>query len=285
MNPALQFIVNVVIATITQLLILFGPLLIVGFLIAFFEKMSNKMLMKVFSFKAVIYTTGWLGTPVHETGHALFCLIFGHKISEFVPFKPERNDSGGYTLGYVKHSCKGNLWNQIGYLFIGTGPIILGSVIIALLIRFLLVGGSDFFSDLNSSASSVNLTVMGYLHMFLDTVKLTLKTIFWDNGWKTYFGAQWWRFWLFFLAASCISLHMSLSPPDLKSAWKGAGVIAIILLLANIVLVAIKQTSYMNHVSAYIMLASGVLFVGVILSFVTMVLILLVTGLLSKLKG
>ena len=150
MSAVVNFIRDVIIATITQMLILFGPLLAVGFLIAFFEKMSNKMLMKVFSFKAVIYSTGWLGTPIHETGHAIFCLLFGHKIHEFVPFKPERDESGGYVLGYVKHSCKGSIYNNIGYLFIGTGPIILGSIIIALLIRFLLPGGSGFFTGLNT---------------------------------------------------------------------------------------------------------------------------------------
>ncbi len=281
MNAALQFILDVLIATVTQLLILFGPLLVVGFLIAFFEKMSNKMLMKVFSFKAVIYTTGWLGTPVHETGHALFCLLFGHKISEFVPFKPERNESGGYTLGYVKHSCKGNLWNNIGYLFIGTGPIILGSTIIALLIWLLLPGGSGFFSTLHGHASGADLTFIGYGTMLWETVKSTVEVIFWSDGWSTY---GHWQFWVFFVVASCISLHMSLSPPDLKSAWKGAGIIALIFLVVNIVLVAIGQTDYMKYFSAYIMFAAGVLFVGLILSFVTMILILLFTGLISKLK-
>jgi len=282
MSAVVNFIRDVIIATITQMLILFGPLLAVGFLIAFFEKMSNKMLMKVFSFKAVIYSTGWLGTPIHETGHAIFCLLFGHKIHEFVPFKPERDESGGYVLGYVKHSCKGSIYNNIGYLFIGTGPIILGSIIIALLIRFLLPGGSGFFTGLNTSASSMSLSLNGYFEMLIDTVELTLRTIFWKSGWSTY---STWQFWVFFVVASCISLHMSLSPPDLKSAWKGAAVFALILLIVNIVLVAIKQTEYMNHVSAYLMFAAGILFVGVILSFITMILIFIFTAIIGKIKG
>ena len=282
MNPILEFILNVVIATVTQMLVLFGPLLAVGFLIAFFEKMSNKMLMRIFSFKAVIFSTGWLGTPIHETGHALFCLLFGHKIHEFVPFKPERDESGGYTLGYVKHSCKGSIYNNIGYLFIGTGPIILGSTIIALLIWLLLPKGSGFFGTLHTHASGADLNFMGYVTMLWETVKSTVEVIFWSEGWGTY---GHWEFWVFFVVASCISLHMSLSPPDLKSAWKGAGIIALIFLVVNIVLVAIGQTDYMKYFSAYIMLGAGVLFVGVILSFVTMILIPIITTILGKLKG
>ena len=276
------FVLDVLIATVSQMLVLFGPLLVVGFLIAFFEKLSNKMLMSIFSFKAVIYSTGWLGTPIHETGHALFCLIFGHKIHEFVPFKPEKDESGGYVLGYVKHSDNGTIYNKIGYLFIGAGPIILGSVIIALLIRFLLPGGDGFFTGLHGFASTAELTIGGYLDMFVDTLKLTIRTIFWDNGWSTY---STWQFWVFFVVASCISLHMSLSPPDLKSAWTGAAIIALILLVLNIVFVFIGQQGWTSGISAYLMFAAGLLFVGLILSIVTMVLIFIFTIILGKLKG
>ena len=277
-----HFAVEVLIATVSQMLILFGPLLVVGLLIAYFEKLSNKMLMSIFSFKAVIYSTGWLGTPIHETGHALFCLIFRHKVHEFVPFKPEKDESGGYVLGYVKHSDNGTIYNKIGYLFIGAGPIILGSTIIALLIRFLLPAGDGFFFDLDSVASSAELTIGGYLDMFVETVKLTIRTIFWDNGWSTF---STWQFWVFFVAASCISLHMSLSPPDLKSAWTGAGIIALILLVLNIVFVFIGQEGWTSGISAYLMFAAGILFVGLILSIVTMILIFLFTATIGKLKG
>lgn len=281
MNGVVDYILEVFLSTIIQMTVLFGPLLATGFLIAFLEKTSNKMLMRMFSFKAVIYSTGWLGTTVHESGHALFCLIFGHKITAFVPFRPEPNESGGYTLGYVQHTSKGNIWNNVGYLFIGTGPIILGSTIIALLIRFLLPGGEGFFSELHSSASTLEPHFKDYFVMFWETVKITFHSVFWQNRWETFTSL---RFWVFWAVSSMISLHMSLSGPDLRSAWKGAGIIAAILLMANIVLVLVGKTGFTNYISTYLMLFAGILFVGVLLSLLTMVLIFTFSAVVGKIK-
>ncbi len=65
--------------------------------------------------------TSWLGTPVHEMGHVLMCLLFGHRIERMrlVP-----THSGG---AMVEHSYnKRNLYATLGNLFIGIGPIVTG---------------------------------------------------------------------------------------------------------------------------------------------------------------
>ena len=279
MTDTVQFILEVLTATAIQMLVLFGPLLAVGFLISVFEKFSNRMLIRTFGVKAVIYLTGWLGTTVHESGHAFFCLVFGHRIHKFVPFKPEQTSSGGYRLGYVRHSCKGTLWNNIGYLFIGTGPIIFGSAIIALLIRFLLPGGSDFFGDLHSTSSSLDPTPVGFGTMFVETIRMTGETIFWSEGWHTF--ARW-EFWLFVALASSISLHMSLSRPDLDGAWKGTVFMAVSLMALNILFVAIGKEGFSDEFSAYVLFCAGVLFVGAMLSFLTLVFILAATAIIPR---
>ena len=71
--------------------------------------------------------TSWLGTPVHEMGHVLMCLLFGHRI-ERMRLVPTR--SGG---AMVEHSYnKRNLYATLGNLFIGIGPIVTGLSVILL---------------------------------------------------------------------------------------------------------------------------------------------------------
>ena len=53
--------------------------------------------------KRGVYLVAWLGTPLHELGHALFCLIFRHKIEDIKFFKPDKVNG---TLGYVYHTLE-----------------------------------------------------------------------------------------------------------------------------------------------------------------------------------
>ena len=70
----------------------------------------------------------WLGTPIHELGHALFCVIFRHRITKIEFFKP---DPVSGTLGYVEHKWnRHNLWQVLGNFFIGVGPVILGCAVL-----------------------------------------------------------------------------------------------------------------------------------------------------------
>jgi len=80
---------------------------------------------------------GWLGTIVHELGHAIFCIVFGHKITAMKLFDPDPKTG---TLGYVEHSYNSaNVYQQVGNFFIGIGPILLGTAIIYFL-SYLLLG-------------------------------------------------------------------------------------------------------------------------------------------------
>jgi hypothetical protein len=73
------------------------------------------------------FATSWLGTPVHEAGHALMCFLFGHRI-EKMRLVPSR--AGG---AMVEHSYNNrNVYATLGNLFIAIGPVFTGLGVILL---------------------------------------------------------------------------------------------------------------------------------------------------------
>ena len=69
------------------------------------------------------------GVVCHECGHALGCLLTGHEIVEFAPFKPHDD-----VLGYVVWSPgEISLSTFVDALIIGTGPLWLGCLLVWLL--------------------------------------------------------------------------------------------------------------------------------------------------------
>ena len=86
---------------------------------------------------AVLYASSVVGTPVHELGHALMCILFAHRITDMKLLKAPSSRSR--TLGYVEHKYnRKNLWAVFGNLFISFGPIFsgLGVMILALNLCF-----------------------------------------------------------------------------------------------------------------------------------------------------
>lgn len=74
--------------------------------------------------------TSFLGTPVHEGGHALMCLLFAHRI-EKIRLIPTR--AGG---AMVEHSYdRRNVYATFGNLWIGLGPMLSGLSIILLILH------------------------------------------------------------------------------------------------------------------------------------------------------
>ena len=177
--------------TVLFLLVAFLPWLTVAFVMQLLSNSIRKSLAKIFGIQGYIYLTA-PGVMIHEIGHAVFCLIFRHKIVEMKLFSPEEDG----TLGYVNHSYNPkSFYQRIGNFFIGTGPIWFGVAVLCLISWLLLPNEmqiSDFFS-LN----------------------------FWGR-WQSYI-------WLYLVLT--IASHITLSPPDLAgSADGGIAILATALL-------------------------------------------------------
>lgn len=206
---------DIAVCFVLQVVFTIGIIVLFGFLIA----LCNKKFYANFGNygSAVCYITGAIGTPVHECSHALFCLIFGHKITEIKLFQINSADG---TLGYVNHSYNPkNVYQKIGNFFIGIAPIIVISALLYLLAWLLM---PNFIADI-SGGMQVNDFIGNIGKVFTDLFGV-IKTFF--------LYCLNWQWWVFVVVGAFLALHMTLSKEDVKGALSG-----VILLLAVVLIV------------------------------------------------
>lgn len=171
------------------------PWLAVAFVMQLFSNSIRKSLVKLLGIQGYIYLT-CPGVMVHEIGHALFCVIFRHKIVEMKLFSPE--DDG--TLGYVNHSYNPkSFYQRIGNFFIGTGPIWFGGAVLCLISWLFLPEEMQ----IENSVSSV--------------IGNFFSADFWSR-WQSYV-------WLYLMLT--VASHITLSPPDLAGSVDGGIAISV----------------------------------------------------------
>lgn len=237
--------------------------IVVVFLFGYIISLINKMFYKFTNNnKTICYLTGLIGTPIHELSHAVMCVVFMHKIHEIKLF---HIDKASGTLGYVKHSYKKkSLYQTVGNYFIGTAPIVVGTLFIYVLIKFML---PSVFSSVNmhiedfataqSSGFNSDLFIVA-----VNSVFGIVGDIF--SGIAT--GAAW---WIFIVLAFSIALHMNLSSLDIKGSLKALPFLIIALAIANFFLGFVFTdlyshfVSFMNTAGSYL---SGVLILSLVLS-------------------
>lgn len=242
-----------------QLFCFVGIVAIVGFLIFLLNKLFYFVIT---GDRIVCYATGVIGTPVHELSHALACVIFFHHIEEIKLFQID--DETG-TLGYVKHSYnKRNVYQMIGNFFIGVAPILCGTAIIYLLIRFMLPTAYAEIAQELSGMSALQ-RAGDYSAWFLQILLLPWQMF------KAVFGAfsAGFLWWIFFLVAFCLSLHMNLSGADIKGALMGLPFVIGFLFALNLALGFLPVyggfTSFMNAAGGYL---AGTLLLSLVFSLI-----------------
>ncbi len=242
-----------------------GVLMLFGWLIA----LCNRAFYANFGSSAikVCYVTGFIGTPLHELSHALFCLIFRHKIVEIKLFQVGSEDG---TLGYVAHTYnRKNLYHLIGCFFIGVAPIIVISTLLFLFARLLMPGMMEGIRMLSGSVTTLDFGMMakGLGRMLLSLVReLT-------NPWA----------WLFLLFACFVGLHMNLSGADIKHALKGLVVLLIVWVLLDVLLV-IVDVGLFRSFTAFMVRIGGYLMCTLILSLLISMVMVLVSFIIRKLR-
>jgi hypothetical protein len=215
---------------------------------------------------------GAVGTPVHELGHAMFCVIFGHKIVEMRLYTP--NDKEG-VMGYVNHSYnRKNIYHQIGNFFIGVGPILLGTaVIIGFMLCFVRSILFDTFDIVFSHDLAAYETSGQFCVAVLDMVWSSMVVLF--DPW--YFTYPLW--WLFMALSLSVALHMSLSPPDIRGSILGLCVLLSLLFAVNVIFHFIAE-AWVYEMSYYAIAIGGImlnfLVIAIVFSLVALILAFLI---------
>ncbi len=166
---------------------------------------------------------------MHESGHAVLCLVFGHHITGVKLFDFAPTDG---TRGHVKHTFDpANPWQQVGNFFIGIAPILSGTLAIVLAARWLL--GAEALARLAEP-----LPGDGPLRSAGDWLGL---------AWHVAYGAgaalaalfepqrlMGWRPWLLLYLTLAVGSSISLSGSDLKGALAGFATLVLLVLVANL---------------------------------------------------
>ncbi|MBX2959310.1 MAG: hypothetical protein KF732_05070 [Flavobacteriales bacterium] len=228
METALQYLLDVLLATLTHLAILLAPILLLGLIMHLISQQIEKLTVGIIGMHGYLYLFGWIGTAVHELGHLIFALIFGHHISNVKLFSFNASNP---EMGYVKHTFnKKNIYQNLGNFFIGIGPILLGGSALFIIGYFLL--DINFNSITNNNLKLINSSVSGSIknmfYSFYDALMHLIKSILHNNE------TVWWKYLLFFYLLFAIGSSISLSKSDIKGSFSGLLLFIALILLFNL---------------------------------------------------
>jgi hypothetical protein len=193
---------------------LFGVFILAGTILTLISRWTNNAFRQFLFPNFGIYAFGFIGVPVHEFAHALFCKIFLHQIRDVKWFDPS---AAGGAHGAVTHEYNPwNIYHRIGHFFIGLGPVLIAPFVLGGLCYFLVPDAKHLLH--NSPVQTAQL--QPWLHGFVTTLTSmkALKSI---------------GFWIFVYLGMCISSQMELSLEDLKQARSGLPAIALVLFVIN----------------------------------------------------
>jgi len=202
--------------TVLTFVLAFGIPLLLAFIQNFISSYNERLGYRIMGKKLYFALVARIGVPVHELGHALFAVIFRHKITDIKLFDP--NGPNG-SLGHVSHSYnKKSLYQNIGNFFIGIGPVILGSLVLYA-ISALLFNVSTGSTEGNEQVAS------GQIALIFERGWALIKEIFTSGSFLKSF--------IFLYLVFAIGSNITLSKPDISGAKKGFGFLALFLFILH----------------------------------------------------
>jgi hypothetical protein len=275
----LTFIKELIITTFSQMVSLFAGIFVFGLLIHFVSQLTFKSIEKAFWSKGT-YLVAWLGTPIHELGHALFCVIFMHKIVEIELFKPDPITG---TLGYVRHKWnRSNPWQVLGNLFINTGPIMIGCAVLCAIFYFLIPRSSEAWDSILVGVSKIDNgnSLWSYLEVIKTSAPVVLRLIF------TVTNLTSWRFWVFCYLSICVASNMRLSLSDIKGSLSGFGCLIVVFLMVNLLefLTGLGGERFFTLTASSLGVVYSILMLSLIMALIGFVLTYLISAVYVKIK-
>ncbi len=227
------YLLRVAAVTLGQLLTLFGPGLLLVALISLLSGHVARQAGRALGWGLYVLLFGWLGTFVHEAGHAIMAMLFGFPISQFkvLPYGPYARQQGFIAIP----RDESNPLKKIGYFFIGIGPIVFGALLIYAALLILFEGElRSFLANLRATSSAGD-PARGFDDMIGQTLAYSLGLLAF-----VFQPAHWldWRFYLFLYIAFSIGSSIQLSKPDIDGSKEGFFVIVVFWLAFNLVALA-----------------------------------------------
>lgn len=269
-----EYLTKVVLSTGNQLIILFFPTLVLSFIMHFISEASQKNGYKLLGEKLFMGIFGWLGTAIHETGHALFALLFFHKITDMKLFSFKNNKG---TLGYVSHTWNSsNPFQAFGNFFIGIGPIIFGSIVL-MITTFLLFSFSPFqitLSPVSTESFSGLAPFQQVISETADGLNLFFAEIFTGSS------SSWWKILLFLYLVFATGSSVSLSMEDIKGAFRGFLIFIAVLLVFNLITIWIGNfaTDFFRFISSYFSVFYFLMILSIVLNLFFLIILLLLNS-------
>ncbi|SHF39408.1 hypothetical protein SAMN05444392_12019 [Seinonella peptonophila] len=264
----MSLIVNAFFISLIELVYLVGVLIAIGLILGILEKREQEYLISAFGRKGPLLTA-WIGTPIHEMGHWIQCVIWRHKVVSVKLL--QLHDPDG-VLGYVEHKYNPkSLYQRIGNFFIGIGPIISGiaSIILAM---YILVPQSfaTFQSQIERSSTSKHIFDIQMIESLVQAIVMISKSLFTTQNVTSI------SFWIFVIIAISISSHIALSTADIQNSFQGLVTIFGLLFLTNIFAslfsidtyyIIVKYTQYNSYLLAFSSIAVLFSLVSLFLSY------------------
>ena len=222
---ALNYLELVLLLSTRQMIFLFALSLILAWLLQMVNSRLLDLSHRLFGSRAYLRLFGWFSVPVHELGHLIFAVTFGHRITGVCLFDPSAK-SGEH--GYVNHSwSKTNLYQRAGNFFIGIGPIFLGSLLVWVLARYLV--GLPFSSvsgfDIELSLGQQLLAIPEFFINSISNGMLIFSRLLAAPSWRTL---------LFLYLSFGLGTNINLSSSDRRLIFPSLFLILLIVLVLNL---------------------------------------------------
>jgi len=254
-----EILLSVLKISIIEIFYLTGLILIAGLILGVFERTSNNLMQRSLGRKG-IFITAWLGTPIHEIGHAVMCVIFNHNITR-IKLLNTKSENG--VLGYVEHSYNpSSLYQRIGNLFIGLGPIFSGIGALIAGMYFVVPSSFKVFKSYLLAGINNDKIDMNLAGSIFRASGVLVKSIFSTNNLTSI------NFWIFIIVAICISSHIALSRADISGAKDGFIVLFVLIFIINFLLryFSISTSHFIIQLGRYNAHLIAVLLIAIIFS-------------------
>lgn len=223
-----DYLYSVMITSFRELLLLFGPLILFSVSLHFSALYLARFSMLLWGRNLFLYAFGWFGCAVHELSHALFALLFGHKVVAIELFNPKGKNE---AMGFVKHTYnKKSVYQKAGNFFIGISPLLAGGLVLLGSVYFLYGTVLTHRFD-GIRFPEIVLSWNQFLSFVLqigEVVHRTFRLLFFEFS-----GPMWKALLLCFLLYSTGS-SMILSWEDIGTARRGFLLIVVLILLATL---------------------------------------------------